>query len=240
VGSTNDWVKAAASEGAVEGLAVFAEEQTAGRGQIGRIWTAPPGGSILLSVLLRPRLRPDQLAYLTMLGACAAAGAVVEVSGRPVSLKWPNDVITDRGKLGGALIETSIVDNDVEYAVLGIGINANVSRRALASIPGATSLQAELGHEINRNALARALLNGLDERYRILQVGNVDSILTEWRERLSTVGSSVSLQVGGALDGPYVAAGVTDRGALVLRRPDGSQFEAVAGEVSVRPTKEGT
>jgi BirA family biotin operon repressor/biotin-[acetyl-CoA-carboxylase] ligase len=235
VGSTNDWAKAAADEGAAEGLAVFAEEQTAGRGQAHRPWIAPPGCCILVSVLLHPRLPADRLTYLTMLGACASADAVVEVTGVPVRLKWPNDLVTERGKIGGALTETSIVEGEIEYAILGIGLNVNLTRRALAAIPGATSLQAELGRPVNRTALSRALLKGLDERYRVLRLGNGESILAEWRDRLGTVGTSVSLRIGDQIEGPYVADRVTDRGALVLLRPDGSAFEAVAGEVSIRP-----
>jgi BirA family biotin operon repressor/biotin-[acetyl-CoA-carboxylase] ligase len=235
VGSTNDWVKAAAVEGAAEGLAVFAEVQTAGRGQVGRRWIAPPGTCLLLSILLRPRFSPGLLPYLTMLGACAMADAVVDVTGLSVRLKWPNDAITDRGKVGGALAETSIVDGAIEYAVLGIGLNVNLTRRALKEIPGATSLQAELGRSVNRNRLARSFLAGLDERYRLLRSGHPDAILTEWRDRLSTLGANVSLRTGDRVDGPYRADRVTDRGALVLERPDGSTFEILAGEVSVRP-----
>ena len=111
----------------------------------------------------------------------------------------------------------------------------NVNRRALAAIPGATSLQAELGRPVNRAILARALLTGLDERYRALRSGNGESILSEWRDRLSTVGARVTLRVGDQIEGPYVADHVTDQGALVLRRRDGSTFEAVAGQVSIRP-----
>src|SRR5579883_3335831 len=90
VGSTNDWLKAAAAEGAPEGLAVFAEEQTAGRGRLGRSWVVPPGCGILVSILLRPSLSPNQLACLTMLGACAASAGATDVTGIPVPLKWPN------------------------------------------------------------------------------------------------------------------------------------------------------
>ena len=184
VGSTNDWLKAAAAEGEAEGIAVFAEEQTAGRGQAGRAWVAPPGCCLLVSVLFRPAPSPERLVYLTMLGACAAAAAASEETGLAIRLKWPNDLISPRGKLGGALTEGSISDGRVEHAILGLGLNVNLTRRALAAIPGADSLQAILGRPLRRNALARD---------------------------------------------------VTSTGALVLERPDGTTFEAVAGEVSVRP-----
>jgi BirA family biotin operon repressor/biotin-[acetyl-CoA-carboxylase] ligase len=234
-GSTNDWLKAAAAEGAPEGLAVFAEEQTAGRGQVGRHWIAPPGCCILTSVLLRPSIPPDQLRYLTMIAACAAAAASIETTGLAIQLKWPNDLISDTGKVGGVLVENSIVDGQVEHAIVGTGINVNQSRRDLASLPGATSLRAELGRMVDRTDLARALLRALDERYTFIRDQQYDAILAEWRGRLVTIGKWVSLRTGNRVDGPYFALQVTDRGALVLLRSDGTTFEAVAGEVSVIP-----
>ena len=234
VGSTNDWLKAAAAEGAPEGLAVFAEEQTAGRGQAGRSWIAPWGCCLLASVLFRPDFPPERLLFLTMLGACAATAAAVELTGLPVQLKWPNDLISTHGKVGGALVESSIVGGRVEYAILGIGLNVNLGRRALSQIPGADSFQAELGHPVNRNRLARALLRGLDERYTLLRDGQFEAVFSEWRERLDTIGKWVSLHRGATTEGPLFALQVTDEGALVLLRPDGTTFTASAGEVSVR------
>jgi BirA family biotin operon repressor/biotin-[acetyl-CoA-carboxylase] ligase len=235
-GSTNDWLKAAATEGAPEGLAVFAEEQTAGRGQIGHHWIAPFGCCILASVLLRPAFPPEQLSCLSMLAACAAAAAAIEVTGLPIHLKWPNDVIGESGKVGGVLVESSIVDGQVEFAIVGLGINVNQRRSDLAALPGAFSLRAELGKMVDRTELARALLRALDERYAIARDGQYDAILAEWRERLAMVGKWVNLRIGDTVDGPYFASQVTPRGTLVLLRTDGSSFEAAAGEVSVVPT----
>src|SRR5439155_17358453 len=117
-------------------------------------------------------------------------------------LKWPNDLISERGKVGGVLTESSIAAGRVEHAILGLGLNVNLPRRALAGIPGADSLQAGLGRSINRNALARALLHGLDARYLLLQTGQPDAILAEWRERLDTLGKWVTLRQGASIDGP--------------------------------------
>jgi len=235
-GSTNDWLKTAAAEGAPEGLAVFAEEQTAGRGQAGRTWQAPYGCSLLGSILLRPNLPPERIFYLTMLGACAAAGAVVALTGLPVQLKWPNDLISEQNKLGGALTESSTEGGTLQYAVLGIGINVNLGRNDLAAIPGATSIRAETGRSLNRNTLARALLTALDERYGYLAAGDYSAVHSEWRERLNTLGKWVNRTVGGQTEGPFYAADVSETGGLILLRPDGTQVTAVAGEVSVRAT----
>lgn len=235
VGSTNDWLKAAVAEGAPEGLAVFAEEQTAGRGQSGRTWRAPYGCCLLGSVLLRPRIPPGRIFYLTMLGACAAASAVIELSGLAVELKWPNDLICVDAKLGGALTDSSTEDGQIQYAILGIGINVNLTRTTLEAIPGATSIRAASGRTLNRNALARALLKGLDDRYSYLRRGDYPAVLAEWRERLSTLHQWVNLTTGGRTEGPFFADDLADDGALILLRSDGTRFPVVAGEVSVRP-----
>ncbi|HLG51173.1 MAG TPA: biotin--[acetyl-CoA-carboxylase] ligase [Chloroflexota bacterium] len=234
VGSTNDWIAAAAREGAAEGLAVFAEEQTAGRGQAGHRWVAPVGRCLLGSVLLRPPVPPSSLFLLTMLAATAAAAATSELSGLPIRLKWPNDLIGPRGKIGGILVETSILGERVEYAVVGIGINVNLPRRMLTAIPGADSLQAAVGHRLNRNHLARALLRHLDARYSLLRGGRAAAIADEWRNRLGTLGRRVRLRRDGKEDIPLVAEGVTDDGALIVRAPDGSQLIIRAGEVSIQ------
>jgi BirA family biotin operon repressor/biotin-[acetyl-CoA-carboxylase] ligase len=235
VGSTNDWLRAAAAEGAPEGLVVFAEEQTHGRGQAGRTWLAPPGSGLLVSVLLRPSLPLDRLATVSMLGATATAGAAVEQTGLPIVLKWPNDLIVGGRKLGGILTDSSIEGSQIDYAILGIGMNVNLSRRALAAIPGATSLQAELGHRVDRTAVARALVQALDLRYADIRHGQLEGIFAEWRERLHPVGQWVTLRVGEQASGPFFALRAAPDGALILLRPDGTTVQAVAGEVSVRP-----
>lgn len=234
VGSTNDWLKAAAAEGAAEGTVVFAEEQTAGRGQAGRHWIAPPGCCLLTSVLFRPRFPPERLFYLTMIGSCAAAAATIELTGLPIQLKWPNDLIGEFGKVGGVLTESSLVDGKIDYAVMGIGLNVNLSQRDLARIPGAESLAVDLGRPINRNHLARLLLRGLDERYALLRAGRFEAALAEWRDRLNTLGKWVDLHRDPTVEGPLFALTVTEKGALVLLRPDGTSLTVVAGEVSVR------
>jgi BirA family biotin operon repressor/biotin-[acetyl-CoA-carboxylase] ligase len=151
-----------------------------------------------------------------------------------VRLKWPNDLLGPSGKLGGVLAEASLADEAIEHAILGIGLNVNLSRKALAQIPGADSLQASLRHPIARNALARALLQALDDRYAALRRGQVEAVLAEWRERLETTGQWVSLRRGGVAEGPFFARDVTESGALVLEGRDGTSFEVVAGEVWVR------
>jgi BirA family biotin operon repressor/biotin-[acetyl-CoA-carboxylase] ligase len=239
VGSTNNWLKVVAEKGEPEGLVVFAEEQTAGHGQAGRPWVAPPSCCILSSTLVRPTIAPDRLPYLTMMAACAAAAATTEVTGLPIELKWPNDLIVDDKKVGGILVESAVADDLVEHAIVGIGINVNQTPQDLASLPDATSLGAQLGRMVDRVEVARSLLGALDLRYTLLRNSQFDAIFTEWRGRLVTHGKWVRLRTASGVEGPYFADRVADNGALVLLRPDGAEFEVVAGEVSVISSSNG-
>ena len=123
VGSTNDYLKEAAREGAPEGLAVLAERQTAGKGRLGRSFQSPAGLGLWMSVLLRPTCPPERLPPVTALTAAACAGAIREVCGAEVGVKWPNDLVLDGRKLCGILTE---LESGGEGLALVIGIGLNV------------------------------------------------------------------------------------------------------------------
>src|SRR5262249_38719143 len=147
VTSTNDIAARAASSTANEGLVVLAEHQSAGRGSRGRTWDTPPRSSILMSGLLFPPPNPADPAWLTALGAVAAADVVAAWTGREAAIKWPNDVRVDGRKVAGILVERAV------GAVVGIGLNANI---APGQFPDdlkekATSIRILLGHPIERS-----------------------------------------------------------------------------------------
>ena len=128
-GSTNADLLAQAGAGAAEGVVLVAEAQTAARGRLGRRWTSPPRAALTFSVLLRPRgVPPALLGWVPLLAGVAAASAVRAVTGVEATLKWPNDVLADGGKLGGILAERS-----GPAVVVGIGINVWQDR---AGLPG--------------------------------------------------------------------------------------------------------
>lgn len=230
-----DWLRVAAAEGATEGLAVFAEEQTAGRGQAGRTWVAPYGRCLLGSVLLQPPLAPPDGRWLTWAGACAAAAAITSVAGCPVRLKWPNDVTYEGAKVAGVLVDQTTMGDVIEYAIVGIGINVNLEANQLANIPGATSLLLSSGHWIRRNALAHKLLEELDARYTLILRGQSNRLFDEWQSRLETVGQQVWLKSAGESAGPFLVDSVRDDGALVLLAADGTRTQIQAGLTSIQP-----
>jgi BirA family biotin operon repressor/biotin-[acetyl-CoA-carboxylase] ligase len=147
---------------APEGALVVAEEQTAGRGRLGRHWHAPPGTSLLCSLQLRPAVRSERLPELTGIAAHACAEAIAAVSGLEPELKFPNDVLVGGRKVAGVLAEAR-----EERVVLGMGVNVNVAAEALPEEVDrpATSLLAETGREHDRAALLAELLERLERRY---------------------------------------------------------------------------
>ena len=247
-GSTNDVAKDLAAQGVPEGTVVLAEEQTAGRGRMGRRWMAPPGTCLLLSILFRPHLPPAQAQRLTMLCSLAAADAVEQVAGLRVSIKWPNDlVVKAQGpnlksqvskpqsqtweKLAGVLTETGVLGERLEFVVVGIGINVNVEPVVLPTLaPGATSVLARVGQPVDREAMLVALLSGVERRYEMLRAGAGPH--REWVARLAMLGQPVEAATSdGVLTG--VAESVDEDGALLLRTPAGALHRLLAGDVTL-------
>ncbi|MDY7080461.1 MAG: biotin--[acetyl-CoA-carboxylase] ligase [Chloroflexota bacterium] len=240
-GSTNDVAKCRAVQGAPEGMVVLTDEQTAGRGRMGRHWSAPPGTCLLCSILFRPTLPLAHANRLTMLCSLAAADAVEEAAGLRTALKWPNDLIVQSPtsnlrppkwkKLAGILTETGIVGEQLAFVVVGIGINVNVGPKVLPTLaPDATSILAETGREVDRAALLAILLMEVESRYTRLQAGKSPHV--EWAARLATLNQPVEATTSeGTLTG--VAESVDEDGALLLRTPDGKLHRLIAGDVTL-------
>ncbi len=239
--STNDVAKDLAAHGAPEGTVVVADEQTRGRGRLGRPWLAPPGTCLLCSILFRPALSACQAARLTMLCSLAAADALEQVAHLRVALKWPNDLIVQCRtadaeprswrKLAGLLTETGVVGEHLDFAVVGIGINVNVPPEMLPTLaPDATSVLAEVGRGVNRVSLLAGLLAAIERRYKSLQAGGSPS--DEWAAQLATLGQPVEVRTSdGVLSG--VAESVDEDGALLLRTRDGVVRRLLAGDVTL-------
>ncbi len=233
--STNDAAKDLARRRAPEGTLVLAEEQTSGKGRLGRTWTSPAGSSILLSIILRPSA--TRLAKLTMMASLAAARAGERSTGLPAFVKWPNDVIIGGKKAGGILIEAELSGRVPRFAVVGIGLNVNLDVRAVSEIPEtATSVSMELGREFSRQDLLLSLLDELETAYAALKSGI--SIERDWRARLETLGRwvRVTRMIGPPLEGR--AEDVDAQGRLLLRLSDSSLETLSEGDVSLS-TKRG-
>ncbi len=232
LGSTNEEAKRLAEAGEPEGTLVVADEQTAGRGRLQRTWWAPPGTALLMSLIFRPDLAPPQAQRLTMLCSLAVCDAIAGMTRLAPAVKWPNDVLLGERKVCGILTELGIEGTRLAYAVVGMGINVNVDFSEAGGLAyTATSLAQELGYEVSRLELLRAILGGIEERYARLRAG--ESPHAEWAARLVTLGQRVVVTTpGGQLSG--VAEGVDADGALLLRDESGALRRILAGDVTLR------
>ena len=230
--STNLTARALAESGAPSGTVVFADEQTAGRGRLGRTFYSPRGESIYLSLLLRPRFPVDRASSVTTYAAVAVARAIGRVTSLRPALKWVNDVWIGDGKVCGILAESALTTagDRFRYVVLGIGINVNQAAFPEDLRGIATSLRLEAGEEVDRSRLAAALLSELEP---LLSGDAPTGHMDEYRRRNLVLGRTLTVLAG---DRSETATGkaIEDDGTLVVTRADGSEARISAGEVSIR------
>ena len=241
-GSTNADLADAARAGAPAGTVLVADHQTAGRGRLGRTWTAPPGSGFALSVLLRPEAPLERWTWLPLLAGLAVSDALRQQTGLPAEVKWPNDVLVLGRKLCGVLAER--VETDAGPAVvLGMGVNVHLRSDELP-VPTATSVdlaRAELGVPgvpVARTPIVSSVLRCLERDLRrwedVVALDDPDAVALAYRERCSTLGRAVriSLSDGTAVEG--VARDVDASGRLVLETADGSRTFGAGDVVHLR------
>jgi len=229
--STNDLATSLAEIQVPEGTVIVAEEQTAGRGRMGRPWVSPRGG-IWLSVILRPHLPLAQVPIVGFAASTAVARAIRVTTGLLARVKWPNDVLINGRKVAGILAEAG---PDGEWVVVGIGINANIAPDDLpkGAAHAAASLEELLGHPVDRGVLTKTLLRELERSYEELSTVGPMATLRRWREMADTLGRVVRVEMPeGALEG--IACDIDDSGALVVRLRNGTLQRVIAGEIAVR------
>jgi BirA family transcriptional regulator, biotin operon repressor / biotin---[acetyl-CoA-carboxylase] ligase len=255
-GSTNADLLARAAGGAAEGLVLAAEQQRAGRGRLGRTWTAPPRAALTFSVLLRPAVPRARLGWLPLLAGVAVAAAVRDLAAVDARLKWPNDVlagpgkpaggsgpaaaggqagtVVPPGKLAGILAEAA-----GEAVVVGIGLNVSTGPADLPP-PGpgglpATSLALEGAATTDRAALLAAVLAGLEDRYRAWSQVSGDAeragLRAEYAGLCATLGRRVRVELPGGRELDGLAAGVDTDGRLLVSIPPDADLPVAAGDI---------
>jgi len=213
-----------AEQGAADGTVVVADTQTAGRGRRGRVWHDAPGDSLLVSIVVRPRLDVSDLPKLSIAAAVSVAEALAAATGLDVRLKWPNDVLVHRRKLAGILLESRILVEPI--VVVGIGINLRQRAFPAALVGAATSVDLEGGRAIGREELLEVVLEAFDRWRRRLEGEGFAALRARWLALADTIGRTVTV---GEHEG--LAIDLAEDGALVLRRADGVQ-RVLAGEVT--------
>lgn len=226
-GSSNDIAKSIAEE-SEEGTIVVVEEQTGGRGRLGRSWSSPKGG-ISFSIILKPRTALSLASRLTLtMGLCVAN--TIRSYGIDARIKWPNDVLIYGNKVSGILTELEAEKNIVKFAIIGIGINVNID---LEDIPeelreNTTTIRSHLGHDIDRVEFIQKLLYEMEQNYILLKTQPFYEILSEIVALSDTVGRNVKvITPNRIIEGK--AIGISRSGALILQKPNGSVEEIISG-----------
>ncbi len=214
------------------GTVVIAEEQTAGRGRLGRQWYSEKSSGIYCSIILRPPLSPVAAPILTLLAGVAAHHAVRSITGLNVDIRWPNDLLVNGKKVCGILTEMKAELDRLHMVVLGIGINVNHSAMPEELREIATSLAMEGGRRYSRLQILTELLREVERYYhRLLKEGN-SAIVREWSAASSYAeGKRVRVKTSGG-ELPGTTAGLDPSGALKILRDDGKQELLVAGEIT--------
>ena len=228
--STNDLTKELAISGEEEGTVVVSEEQTRGRGTKGRSWYSPRKKGLYLSLLLYPS--QPQISLLPLMAGLAANDAIFESAGIRVGLKWPNDLIWEKKKLGGILCESGFLGNQASYVIVGIGINLDQRREdfpeEIRSL--ATSLKLITKRDIDRKEFLQELCKALNRWYRLFQERRNEEIVRSFQDySILPLGERVELLTETEeVLGTY--AGIDSKGGLILER-EGKRMTFFSGEV---------
>ena len=232
--STNLRIKQLGDEGAPHGTLAVADRQTAGRGRRGRAWESPAGGSIYMSLLLRPKFRPDKASMLTLVAACSVAEGIKDCEDVNVQIKWPNDIIIEGRKLVGILTELSTQIDYINHVTVGIGINVNIQEFPDEIRNTATSLRIECGHTVRRAPIIAAVMKHMEKNYEtFLQTEDLTGLMEKYSALLVNKDKDVRI-IGAKEQYQAHALGITPTGELIVRRGDGTEETVYAGEVSVR------
>jgi BirA family biotin operon repressor/biotin-[acetyl-CoA-carboxylase] ligase len=234
IDSTNKKAKDIA-ESSSDGTVVISEEQTAGRGRLGRNWSSPKGKSLLISILLKPNIDPSKVSNITLVGAVALV-KTLENFGIEGLIKWPNDIIINDKKIAGILTEMSAEINQVNYIVMGIGVNLYVKSEEFPEDirHKAGSILSETGRSIDRKEFTGKFLNYFEKYYQEYFLGNnFKEIVRISKEKSILLSKEVRII---SRDTTYEAKvlDITEEGHLLIEKKDGTKEEIYSGEVSVR------
>jgi BirA family biotin operon repressor/biotin-[acetyl-CoA-carboxylase] ligase len=219
-GSTNKTAWDLAASGSPEWTLVAAAHQSAGRGRQGRAWLDRPGGALMFSFVLRPvALDPGHAGLISLLAGVAMTDAIEQAAGAEVRCKWPNDLLLGEAKVGGILVESSVADGALRYAVVGLGVNLD----APTDVEGATGLG-----DVDPAALLSAFIRQFRDGYGVLPAG----VVRRWSAVSATLGHEVEALRANLPSIRGHAVAVDERGALVVRRSDGSRVTVTSGEVT--------
>ncbi|MBQ7266297.1 MAG: biotin--[Firmicutes bacterium] len=230
--STNNVAKELASKGAQEGLVVVCDKQSEGKGRLGRSWEGDNGKTLCFSVLLRPKLPPHKVSKITIMAGIAVLEALREITGCPLFIKWPNDIVYEGKKVCGILTEMSAEVDNTEYVVLGVGINVNTDIFPKNIKEIATSLYILTGEKYKRANVLDTALKYIKKYYDIF----IDSELKNLKEVYNSycINKDKAVETMGKSTIYGIALGINEEGSLEIKTEDGKIVTVMSGEVSLR------
>ena len=229
--STNSIAKFLANHDAEEGTVLISEIQTNARGRLGKKWEAPDGG-VWMSMILRPQVPPARIGLITLATGVAIAKAIRSLK-KKKKIKWPNDVLIHGNKISGVLTEVNATFNEIDWVVVGIGIDSNLKLEDFSEDIriGTTTLTEELPSKVDENELIAIFLNEFEKVYQLYKDGEIETILKDWRDLSDTIGKYVNItQTGGKITQGYVI-GINNEGSLIIERQDGTLEKIISGEL---------
>ena len=233
VGSTNNIAYEMAEEGAQEGTVVIANEQTKGKGRLGRVWDSPADTGVYLSCILRPDIAPNEVPEITLVTAVSVVKAIRKFSGVQALIKWPNDILISDKKSGGILTELKAETDKINFVILGIGININTVTSELPG--GATSVKKETksSADLSRVEFIKILLTELENEYAKFRENGFSSIRNDWKSLSCTLERYVSVATGAKKKFYGKAIDVDEKGALIVRSDSGEERTFLSGDVTL-------
>lgn len=231
VDSTNEFAKRVAHKHD-EGVLIISEEQTAGKGRLGKNWTSNSGEGIWMSLILKPKMNIQDSPFLTLVAGAAATKAMNKI-GVDVNIKWPNDLTLNRKKICGILTELSVENDSIGYIVLGMGINVKTMEFEEGIDHKATSILKE-GYDIGREDIIASILNEFESMYLNYVINNNKSeVLDLNRKHSALIGKNVYVIEDGEKK-LRECVDISSNGNLLVREQNGKTIEINSGEVSVR------
>lgn len=242
IGSTNEFLRRLARRGGAEGTTIIADEQTAGRGRLGRSWHSPPGKGLWFSFLLRPQLQTEKVGLISLAIAAVIADTFSQACNLECAVKWPNDVLIAGKKVCGILCETQISPVGVESIVAGVGVNVNQRYNDFAGEwrAHATSLLLASGNMWDRQTLFAKLMKAFDQNlFEDLPV-KLPALVEKWCNCCPSLGQTITViptpaapRQPGDEATTGIFAGIGEGGELMLRMPAGDLRFFAAGEITL-------
>jgi len=214
----------------IHGTVIIAEEQTGGVGRMGRAWVSPRGG-IWITVILKPHIPLDHIFMITMAGSIAVARAIRKEFDLGALIKWPNDIFIGNKKVAGLLLELDAEADTVHYCLLSLGVDVNVPVSNFSQVikNDITSIQAELGHDVDRAPFLARILKEFESRLFLIESGEYNTIIQEWKSMSCTLENQVQIRtLRNTFEGE--AVDIDEYGALIIKKPNGKLERVIAGD----------